>query len=184
MNKLTLTAGIVIGVVAGAGRIDRAQQQSAVRPDFSGKWAVDTQASSPGLLTEEEPARAILMPSATTSPTTLVPSFANAFVARQNSETLRVQRDIRQGTTMILNVVYYRLDGSETTNIEGGFTKTASRATWQDGRLTILTHIADADTLPRLNLERVMSLDANGRLLIDTENGIDPTYLTVYRRAN
>lgn len=33
-------------------------------------------------------------------------------------------------------------------------------------------------------LVRVMSLDANGRLLIGTTNGLDPVHLTVYRRAN
>jgi hypothetical protein len=184
MNKLILTAAIVIGVVAGMGRIGGAQTQTpANHPDFSGKWTVDIQASSPGVVLDGER----LVPAFLVSvPTTLQPSFANAFIARQDSSTLRVQREMdRQGVTTNLTVSYYRLDGSETTNIEGAMTKTVSTATWQNKTLRILTRNADVDAaLPRNKLERVMSLDANGRLLIETKNGIDPTYLTVYRRAN
>jgi hypothetical protein len=40
MTKLILKAAIVISVVAGAGRVDRAQEPSAARPDFSGKWVL------------------------------------------------------------------------------------------------------------------------------------------------
>jgi hypothetical protein len=40
MNKLILTAVITVAIAAGAGRIGKAQDQSAVRPDFSGKWVL------------------------------------------------------------------------------------------------------------------------------------------------
>jgi hypothetical protein len=180
MNKLILTAVIAVAMVAGMGRVGRALEQSAARPDFSGKWAVDIQASSPGLVLDGE---RLVQPFLMTPPKTLQPSFANVFTARQDSETLRVQREIRQGVTMSLTVSYYRLDGSETTNVEGAFTKTASKATWQGGTLTILTRLADTGTIPRLELERLMSLDATGRLLVETKSGGGPAYLTVYRRA-
>jgi hypothetical protein len=183
MKKLILTAAIVIGVVAGMGRIGGAQTQTpANHPDFSGKWTVDIQASSPGVVLDGE---RLVHPFLVSVPTTLQPSFANAFIARQDSSTLRIQREMdRQVVTTNVTVSSYRLNGSETTNIEGAMTKTASRATWQDGRLTIVTRIANADgSLPRNKLERVMSLDASGRLLIETTNGLDPVYLTVYRRV-
>ena len=178
MNKLILTAVITVAIAAGAGRVGRAQTQAAANyPDFSGKWAVDIQASSPGLLLDGEP---FLV----TRPTTPQPSFTNAFTARQDSGTLRVQRETRsQGVTISLTVSYYRLDGSETTNIEGAMTKTASTATWQYGALLIVTRMADPEALPHKKLGRIMSLDANGRLVIDTMVGGDPMYLTVYRRA-
>jgi len=189
MKKLIFTAAIVIGIVAGVGHVGRAQDQSAARPDFSGKWAVDIQASSPGLVPDGvvERRASLLIPRSTPGGR---PSFASAFTARQDASNLTVERKVGVGVDQTDLTVVYRLDGSASMNLEGK-ANTVSTATWRNGTLTILTRLAEVNgetvgvNLARTSqLERVMSLDANGRLLIETTNGLDPTYLTVYRRAN
>jgi hypothetical protein len=190
MKRLILTAVITVALVAVVGRVGRAQTQApANHPDFSGKWAVDVLASSPGLVLD---ATRLTQPFLVTPPKTLQPSFANTFIARQDSSALAIDRRVGSDQTrprIVIRVVC-RLDGSDSLNVEGT-TKTVSTVTWRNGAptshndtLTILTRLADTGTVPGLNLERVMSLDADGRLLIGTKSGIDPTYLTVYRRAN
>jgi hypothetical protein len=182
MNKLIQTAAIGILVVAAIEPVGRAQTEvRANHPDFSGTWAVDIRASTPGVVLDGVQA---VQPFDVTPPTTLHPTFANGFVARQDGSTLSVQRIDRQNVATSLTVVYYRLDGSESTNVEGGMTTTASTATWQNSTLTIVTSFTDAGSLLRRTLKRVMSMDANGRLLVETTVPAGPTYLTAYRRIN
>jgi hypothetical protein len=187
MTKLILAPLIAVTLVAGASRIGRAQEQSASRPDFSGKWAVDWQASSPGLLPDGvlEGRRFPRKPRPTPGGP---PTFAPAFTAHQDESALTVEMKV--GVVNKDTTVVYKLDGSDSLNLEG-MAKTVSTATWQHGTLMILTHVTEingkgvgADLVHATRSERVMSLDASGRLLIDTTVGVDPTYLTVYRRVN
>jgi hypothetical protein len=195
MKKLILTAVTTVAIVAGAWRVGRAQAQPAANhPDFSGKWAVDVQASSPGLVPDGvvEMRTSPLTPRSTPGGPA---SFGSAFTARQDSSALAVESKFGVGQPD-MTVVYkdmtvvYKLDGSDSMNLEGT-SNTVSTATWRNGTLTILTRLTEINGMDvgvhlarGTRAERVMSLDANGRLLINTTVGVDPTYLTVYRRAN
>src|ERR1700733_1751562 len=90
MKNLTLTAVMTVALVVGTGRGGRAREQSPGRPDFSGKWAVDIQASSPGLLPDGvvERRASPLTPRPTPGGP---PSFGSAFTARQDSGALTVE---------------------------------------------------------------------------------------------
>ena len=167
MKRLILSGLITVALVAGTWRVGRAQEPSTAAnpPNISGSWAVDTSAEGQPLFVAGRPVQ---------------PSFGTRFVAWQDRRTLFVGRIIADEP----DVTIYRFDAPESLNFEGGAEKTVSSAAWQDRTLTIQTRVADAPgTLPRNKLVRVISLDAKGRLLVQTTNGLDSTYLTVYRRV-
>jgi hypothetical protein len=155
----------VVLLLTSAFPVRARQALPALRPNFSGTWVFDATAS-PGVY---ELGR-------------YQPSFASAFVARQTASQLTITHDV--GPPPQSMTVVYQLDGAESPNLELTH-RTMSEATWHVGQLQINTHLADADlALPRNNLERVLWFDATGRLIIQTRNGLDEPYSTVYRRVN
>ena len=92
-----------------------------------------------------------------------VSSFGSAFVAVQDSSTLKITRTVRgQSSTAT-----YRLDGSENKNdLSGGKnTSTLSRLSWDGSRLVIRSRYVDS---PDVTVLRTLWLDARGCLNIVT----------------
>ena len=163
-----LTAVAVLGMILAA---QAAAFQS--KPDFSGKWTLVPKepAQMPrSQLDDKRPRIAIR-----TGP---VPSFGPEFTARQDVRTLVIERRIDGN----LSVVIYNLDGSDSENNEGPF-RTISTATWQGSRLVIATRFPNSDPKPENQLTRLVWLDADGTLLVQTIKGIGIPEITVYRRA-
>jgi hypothetical protein len=142
------------------------------RLDFSGKWTVVTKepAQTPQSAADDKRPR---------SPIRIAPapSFGSEFTARQDASTLAIEHRILGN----LSVVTYRLDGSNSENDEGPF-KTVSTATWLAGKLVITTRFQNSDPNPDNQLTRLLWLDADGRLLVQTVKGTGTPETTVYRR--
>jgi hypothetical protein len=187
MNKLTLTAAIVIGVVAGAWRVGRAQEQSAARPDFSGKWA---------LASSQPPGHQ---------------AFGDDFSIAQDATTLevdstghRVSLSTTRGSSETPFPVrtIYALDGIEhptqviadppvTTAsaptsgfvMSSGTEESISKATWAGRQLVIMTYSRIRITAPnqtpsasviRRTVRQALSIEADGTLVVESLIGADP----------
>jgi hypothetical protein len=189
MNKLILTAVITVAVVAGVGRVGRAQEQSAARPDFSGKWV---------LASSQPPGRNAL---------------GGDFSIAQDATTLRIDSTsfrvslsttrAPSGTAFPVRRIYL-LDGTEHPSQEiadppqtttsaptSGFrmsstteeSESISKATWAGRQLVIMTYdrikIIAPSLTPSVNLIRrtvrqALSMEANGTLVVESLIVADP----------
>ena len=160
--------------VAGASRVGNAQEPAATRnhPDFSGKWAVDS------------PVKAFIAGPGGNGPAFVPwarPSLGLVVTIKQDGDTLSVADQTAQ-------TLVFKLDGSVSRNLVGQRgTVTVSRVTWQGSKLVILQRLGpniDDESIPRNKIVRGISIDADKRLLVETTDGLDPTYITVYKPVN
>lgn len=180
MKTLMLTAAIVIGVVAGVGR-GRAQEQSAARPDFSGKWVFASSQPSGGLGN----------------------ALGDKFSIAQDATTLRIDttafrvsgsKTVRLLETQFPIRTIYSLDGREhpsqvstdappTSRVEmmSIIEESISKATWAGRQLVIMTYSRGKTTVPwqtpyvtRRTERQALSMEADGTLMIASLIVADP----------
>jgi hypothetical protein len=187
MNKLILTTAITVAIVGGAGRVGGAQEQSAARPDLSGKWVF-----------------------ASSQPTG-THALGDDFSIAQDATTLRIDSTefhLSLSTTRAPSVTpllvrtIYVLDGIEhpsqvifdppqttasapTAGLGTSSTteESMSRATWTGRQLLIMTYnrikITDPSRTPSVNVVRqtvrqALSMEANGTLVVEKLIVSDP----------
>jgi hypothetical protein len=182
MNKLIRTAVITVVIVAGAWHVGRAQEPSAARPDFSGKWVFASSQPSGGLGN----------------------ALGDKFSITQDAATLRIDttafrvsdsRTVSLFETRFPIRTIYSLDGIEhpsqvSTDASPTFRvemmsiieESISKATWAGRQLVIMTYSRMKTTVPsrtpsnvRRRTERqALSTEADGTLVVESLIVVDP----------
>jgi len=147
--------------VGGVFAVSMLAQQPpvVVRPDFSGHWAAEPSTEQPKPTIWQDPAH----PSVHVVRRPPGPGLGQTFIARQDAAVLVIETSAG-GTLQRLTV---HLDGSESSDTVGTV-ETVSKATWQDSTLVILTRGAAVDWGTPGELKRVLRLDADGKLSVET----------------
>jgi hypothetical protein len=178
MNKLIRTAVITVVIVAGAWHVGRAQEPSAARPDFSGKWVFASSQPSGGLGN----------------------ALGDKFSITQDAATLRIDttafrvsdsRTVSLFETRFPIRTIYSLDGIEhpsqvSTDASPTFRvemmsiieESISKATWAGRQLVIMTYSRMKTTVPssvRRRTERqALSIEPDGTLVVESLIVVDP----------
>ena len=142
--------------------------QSPAKPDFSGKWTLDSLKS-------------------TSTPSGPAAMFGSSFVAKQDAKALTLDISFPGGTIQAV----YKLDGSESRNeIPGpnGAETIVSRASWDGSRLVIVTKSTEELNGKPVQMEskRVLWIGTDGVLNLErsgTPVELVPPTTSVYKRS-
>jgi hypothetical protein len=195
MNKLILTAVTTVAIVAGAGRVGRAQTQAAANsPDFSGKWVF---ASSQPPVVRNGPNDVVV-----SGP----PPFGGDFSISQDATTLTVdslgfypsqsRTGAEAGVVLPFSIrTIYVLDGIEHPSqvianrpaitsspqvvraVSRPTGESISKTTWVGRQLVIMTYSKNkimGGNVIRRTVRQTLSMEANGTLAVESLIVADP----------
>ena len=149
--------------------------QGATRPDFSGTWTYVAEGST------------VVQ---TMNVSTRAPAFGMEFTAKQDADTLTIERMTGQTRT----TTTYKLDGSETSRMQSGSAgqpdyKVVTTASWTGATITIktLSEPMWQGKPTKVELTRTIRLEKDGTMVIDAETRQDPPPMvpkttSVYRK--